>query len=486
LKIETQAREDHQVKVEAEFEPSALEKYKHQAARKISQKGKIPGFRPGKAPYEVIVRLYGEPTIEEEAVEIMVEDVYPQILTEAKIEPSGPGSLQDISKKDPLKFTFIVPLEPVVDLARYREIRKKYSLKVVTSKQVDEFISRLQKNMSTAEPVERPAQIGDLVSLKLGATLLNPGKDDKPELLKDSPLQVVVGDKDPEQNDFLYDGFSENLINLAANDEKSFLYTYPTDSKFEKLRGKEVEFHATIQTVKSLHLPELDDTFAQSVGEFETMEKLRESIKLQIENREKAEYEDTYFDELLEKVMAQSTIKYPPQMLEHEMEHVTESVVEDLSKQKMELDTYLKTIKKEKEIWLEEEIKPAAKKRLERSLVMNEISKAEKIQIKDEELKNEFTNMVSEMQSSSDFKQLEKQLKTERVANAMAMEAATRLIQRNVLNRLKDIATGKAQEIVEPASDEKVDAKTTQPSEKAAEPVKPKKIVKKTAENHTK
>jgi trigger factor len=471
LKIETQARDDHQMKVIAEFETAALDQYKHQAARKIAEKAKIPGFRPGKAPYDVIVRLYGDAAIADEAVEIMVEKVYPDILTEAKIEPSAPGTLENIDKGDPLKFTFIVPLEPTVDLGDYRSARKEYSLKATSKKQVDEYIARLQKSYATAEPVERPAVDGDLVYIKLDATLLNPGEGDKPELLKESPLQVVIGENDAEQNDFPYTGFGDNLKKLAANDEKTIKYTYPADSKFEKLRGKEVDFHVTVQSVKTLHLPELTDEFAQTVGEFDTLEKLRESVKTQLENQARSEYEQDYFEALLDKLVADAKIKYPPQMLEHEMEHVVENVQEDLSRQKMELDTYLKTLKKEKAAWLEEEIKPAARKRLERSLFLDELAKVEKIEVKNDELQTEFTTMISEMQQTSDFKKLEKQLKNERVANAIAMQAATRLLNRHVLNRLKDIATGKADEI-----------KSDEPVEKPVKAVKAKTPKKKETE----
>ena len=386
MKIETEAREDCQMKVSAEFEASALEKYKHQAARKIAQKGKIPGFRPGKAPYDVILRLYGDAAIEEEAVELMVEDVYPQILTEAKIEPSAPGMLEDLSKKDPLKFTFLVPLQPSIDLAGYKEMRKKYALKAVAKKEVDEFIERLRKNYAVAEPVERPAEKGDLVYLKLDAAILNPAEGDKPELLKDSPLQLVIGEADSERGDFPYAGFGDNLVKLSVGGEKTVKYTYPADSRYDQLRGKDVEFHAKVESIKLLKLPELDDSFAQTVGEFENLDKLRDSIKEQLEARAKDEYENTWYEELIDEVVAQAKIKYPNQMIEHEMEHVIESITEDLSKQKMELDTYLKTIKKEKAAWLEEEIKPVAKKRLERTLVMEELTKAEDIQLKNEDL----------------------------------------------------------------------------------------------------
>lgn len=461
------------MKVIAEFESNELEKYKHQAARKIASKGKIPGFRPGKAPYDVIVRVYGEPTIEEEAIEIMVEEQYPKILDEARVNPAAPGILENIDKGNPIKFTFVIPLEPEVDLGDYKSLKKKYTLKPVSTKEIEQFIDRLKKSYATAEPVDRAAKDGDLVYVKLDATLVKPTGDDKAEVLKESPLQVVIGEKDPEVVDFPYPGFGENLKGLKENDEKNIKYTYPVDSTYDKLRGKEIEFHVKVENVKSLTLPEFNDAFAQTVGEFENAEKLRDSIVQQLENRIKAEYEQTYFDELIEMLIKKATIKYPPQVLEHEMEHVQEHVKEDLAKQRMELDTYLKTIKKEKPAWLEEDIKPAAKKRLERSLVLDKLAKEEKVEIKNTDLQQEYTQMISEMQQTTDLKKLEKQLRNERVANAVAMEAASRVLNRQVLNRLKDIATGKVEEkVIEPVVEEKKSkpaSKTTKSKKVATE-----------------
>jgi trigger factor len=488
LKIDIQPQEDHQSKVTAEFPAGELERYKHQAARKIATKGKIPGFRPGKAPYDVIVRLYSDETITEEAIELMVEDQYPKILDEAKIEPAAPGTLENIDKGDPIKFTFVIPLEPTVELGDYKSLRKKYTVKATTEKEIDQFIERLKKSYATAEPVERAAKEGDLVYVKLDAILTNPTADDKPELLKDSPLQVVVGENDPEVVDFPYAGFGDNLKGLKANDEKSVKYTYPETSNYEKLRGKEVEFKVKVENVKSMTLPEVNDAFAQTVGEFDTVEKLRDSIKEQLQNRAKAEYEQGYFDELIDMLIKKATIKYPPQVLEHEMEHVQEHFQEDLSRQHMELETYLKTIKKEKVAWLEDEIKPTARKRLERSLVLDKLAKEEKVEIKNEALQNEYTQIINELQGTTDLKKLQKQLKNERVANSLAMEAASRVLNREVLNRLKDIATGKAEEKPAEVKEEKAEpkakkVKTPSDGEKkvteSTEPVKAKKAAKK-------
>jgi FKBP-type peptidyl-prolyl cis-trans isomerase (trigger factor) len=162
------------------------------------------------------------------------------------------------------------------------------------------------------------------------------------------------------------------------------------------------------------------------------------------------------------------------------MEHVVESIQQDLAQQRMELDTYLKTIKKEKTVWMEEDVKPAAKKRLERSIVLDELAKVEKIEVGNEELQNEFTQMISEMQYGTDPKKLQKELKSERFANALAMEAASRLLNRKVLECLKDIATGKA---AEKAAEKKEEPVAEGDAEK---PVKAKKAAKKeTAETES-
>ncbi len=470
MKINTEARDDHQMKVVAEFEANSLEKYKKQAAHKIAGKAKIPGFRPGKAPYDVVARLYGEPAIEEEAIELMVEDVYPQILDEAKINPAAPGNLEDIDKGDPLKFTFIVPLEPTVDLGKYRDLRKEYSPKPIENSEVDDFIKNLQRTYATAEPVERPAGKDDLVYVKIDAVIQNPAEGDKAELLKDSPLQLVIGENDPEENGFPYPGFGDALVGLSANETKKVEYTYPKDSKYEKLQGKTVEFNVTMQSVKHLTLPELNDEFAKMFGEYETFDQLKNAAREQIENRHNADYDQDYFEGLLEEVTSQSAIKYPPQVLEHEMEHLVEDITHDLSEKHMELDAYLKTIKKEKDAWMEEEIKPAAKKRLEQALVLDELSRAEKIQIGKEDLQTEVTNMLNQISTTTDPKKLQKQLKSERVTNALTMQAANRVLNRNVFNRLKDIATGKAEETAKEsaASDETKPVKAKTAAKKAA------------------
>jgi len=238
LKIETFELEDHRKKITAEFDMDTLERFKHQAARKISQEVKIPGFRPGKAPYDMVRRLYGDKAIQEEAVNLMLEDLYPEVIKESKINPYGPGKLEEITSVDPPKFTFIVPLTPEVELGDYKAMREDYVTPVVTDEKVDDTIERLQRRAGTAEPVERPAQAGDLVAIKLSSRLIQPDEGQEPVLIDESNQEMVAGKPeehmDDEGHEWPYPGFANELVGLSAGDKKVFKYTFSDDGSARK------------------------------------------------------------------------------------------------------------------------------------------------------------------------------------------------------------------------------------------------------------
>jgi len=117
-----------------------------------------------------------------------------------------------------------------------------------------------------------------------------------------------------------------------------------------------------VQNVKKLELPEVTDEFAQTLGNFENVAKLREAVKDQLTTQKKSEYDEDYMERVIDQLTSKATIKYPPQLLNDEIEHAVEHIKQDLAEQQLELDVYLKTLKKDKEKWLEEEIKPVAQK----------------------------------------------------------------------------------------------------------------------------
>ena len=178
MKIETEHLEDHQVKLTVEIEPERMSSSKQIAARKIAKRLKIPGFRPGKAPYPVVLRHAGEAAIVEEAIDVLVSDIYPDLIEEGNIEPYGPGTLENIVSIDPPVFEFVIPLIAKVELGDYKEIRKEYSKADITEEDVDEVISGLQEQQATIEPVDRACEIGDLVTVRFSGVEVNPETED--------------------------------------------------------------------------------------------------------------------------------------------------------------------------------------------------------------------------------------------------------------------------------------------------------------------
>lgn len=448
MKIETVAREDQQTKLIAEIEPETFHRFMHQAARNISKSAKIPGFRPGKAPYEMVVRMFGEDQIQKEAVDLMLEEVYPQILQEADVSPSGPGQLEEIVSMDPPTFSFIVPLQPEVSLGDYQSIQSPYEPEPITDEQVEQTLRRLQRNMATAVPVERPAQQGDMVTFKMSGKRTQPEEGENETLFEESPYQMVAGDVDDDQEEaWPYQGFTQELIGLGENDTKTITYTFDDESPFEDLRGKEAEFHIEVQNVKELDLPELDDEFAQSMGEFETLEDLRKVIRTQLEQNYRQQYDQEYFEDLINDLVSQSTVKYPPHMLNQEIEEFLHGVQHNLERDRLDLDTYLKMREMDRESFIETEVKPAAEQRLMRSLVLEEFARQEKVQVNNEEINAIFNAALQQMQSDEMKKiQSRNRQNPREMANSLTINTVNNIFNQRLMARLKSIASGEPEE----------------------------------------
>jgi trigger factor len=480
LKIETQPRDDHQVSMIVELEPEQMEGAKHRAARRISEKKNIPGFRPGKAPYDVVVRSFGEGAIAEDAVDLLLDEVYPKALEEAKLQPGAAGTLEkveDLDKKP--KFTFIVPLAPSVDLGDYRSIRLPYDWKEPGEDKLNDSIEELRQMYAKTETVDRPIQKGDFVMIDLNGVKANAAEGEAP--LIDRPSLPIFIRPEEKAEEFPFPGFSNELVGLGVSGTKTFTHKYKKTDKDETLQGQTINFNVTVKMVRGSTLPELNDEFAKQAGPFENMEALREAVKANLATQSKAQYDDDYFVKIMEKIKEGAVIKYPPQVVDHEVEHVMEDLKTRLVDQNIDMATYLKSREMDEEKFVAEEARPIAVKRLERSLVMDEIAKLEKIEVSQEMLQSSFQQTWGEYQGDTGFQKMTrgKSQPPKQLMNAVAMESANRAYVQQTLNRLKDIATGQAPElIVENVSEEetktgKVISKKPTTRKKAAGEKKP-------------
>lgn len=453
MKIQSTPRDDHQVKLVVEVENEQLERKMRKAARHISEHAKIPGFRPGKAPFDVVVRYAGEETVRQEAVEMLVDEIYPEVLKEQNIEPGGMGSLEDIVSMDPLTLSFIVPLSPSVDLGKYLDVRVPYTAPVLDEAKVDDSIERYRNYYATMEPVEGAAAEGNVVYIRISGT------SDGEELVPERALQVKITEAAKEsETEWPFKGFGRKLIGLKADDEKSVSKKYDADFSDEKLKGRKVEWKVKVQSVKNQILPELTTEFVKNFGEYESVDAFRDEVRQMLNNDLQAEYDFNFYKDVLAEIKKTAVVKYPPQMLEDEKEQMLHDFTHELSHQRMDLDTYLKVRNTTKEELIEKEITPQAIDRLERSLIMREIAQTEKIQLSEEEIQTGYNEALNDLAQSQNLDELVKKNKKDKVVNAIAMEGASRMMNRRTYETLKAIATGVYKSTSETAAVESADA----------------------------
>ena len=442
MKIETEPRDDHQVTMIVELEIEKLDGARKKAARKIAEKVKISGFRPGKAPYDVVRRLYGDSAITEEAVEILVDEIYPEAVKEANIDPSGAGQLEKIESLEPPKFIFTVPLKPSVKLGDYQSVRLPYEFVSPDAALLDEEINNLRRMYAKTESVERPVQDGDYVLLDVTGQKSKAAESESP-LLERKGFAIVIR-SDEKENEWPFPGFSTNLIGLEPGQNKEFSHKYPKTFTDETLAGENVKFSVLVKTIRSVNMPELDDEFAKKTGLGQNVEELRKRMQDNIELEAHNIYDDQYYENLLDLIKQGSEIKYPPQVLDHELEHVLEDVERRLKNEGIEnLDAYFTMLKTDRETFINEQARPTSIKRLERGLVMDELARVEKIEIENEALEAEFNSMWANLAINDEefAKKTKNGTKASReLIDAVAMDSANRLVTRRVLDRIKEIA----------------------------------------------
>lgn len=453
MKIDQQTLEDHQVKLSVEVETETLNSARRKAARKIAQRVKVPGFRPGKAPYNVIEKQVGAAAIEEEALDIVLDDVYPKILEESGIKPYGPGTLEKVDEeKEPRIFEIRVPLSPEVELGDYKNIRLDFEEKPVTEKDIQSVLDNLREQQAVLESVDRPAQEGDMVYVQLSAERLKPDKDGETALLKERRYPVVIEREDVDSsNEWPFPGFSRQLMGLSANEEKEIKHPFADDSDFEDLRGESATFKIKVEEIKDRILPELNDEFAKSVGEYDDLPSLRAEVETSLKENFERQQTDEYESRIVEKIIELATIKFPPQMLDHEIEHYLEDLEPQLASQGLTMESYLKSRQIEMAD-LRAEVRPRVEERLKKSLVLMEVSRKEEIEIPENELQDLVQERITQLQNALSEEDARRLLSGDSLQGLVSRIMTEEIITRT-LERLRAIAQG--EEIARPAAQAK-------------------------------
>ncbi len=370
LKVTTDPLENCEVLLTVEVDQQQTDKLLKSAAQRISKQVKIPGFRPGKAPYHVIVRRVGEDAVRSEAMDELSQAVFKQALDQAELEPYAPGSLEEVTW-DPLVMKVRVPTPPVVELGDYRAMRLEVEPVEVSQAEVEESLKQVQKEHAVWNPVERPARLGDLITMavseRAGDEVLAEDEDVEYEL-----TEVAEGSRVPD--------LTTPLVGVSAGEDKEFTVTYPETAN-PRYAGKEVTVSVKVHGVKEIELYPLDDDFAQTVGDFDTLEQLKESLAEDIRQRKERRAEDELGQEALKRLVeGAERVEWPKVLEEEEIDRALGQQDRRLQESGLSLDTYL-SIRKQTREQLREEFRPAVQEQLRRSMVLGKLIELEKLSL---------------------------------------------------------------------------------------------------------
>ena len=350
-------------RLKIEIPTEDIEKKIKDTLEKVRQKAKIPGFRPGKTPMNIIEKHFGK-SAEAEAIEKIIPEFYEKALKEADIVPvSQPalGSGINFQRNNPLSLDLTVEIRPKIENLDYSNIKVKDIPVTITDEEIESSLKRLQEGKATYEAAEKEIEAGDLITVDYEIKY-----DDQTSSAKDQVLQVGIEGLPKE--------ISESLIGKKAGDIAEVEAPFPETFHVKALAGKKTFVKNVIKAVKKKNLPAIDAEFAKDMG-FETLEGLRTGVKEEIESAKKNQVMKVQRDEILEKLVNAHTFDVPESMLEKE-----------LSAMLHELKSAGKTGEKDDET-LRSELKPEAIKTAKAMILLSIIGEKEGVTVTDDEIK---------------------------------------------------------------------------------------------------
>ncbi|MBN1876950.1 MAG: trigger factor [Anaerolineae bacterium] len=423
----------HEAQLTVIFDDKTVQDEMRIAARGISRKTNIPGFRKGKAPYAIVLRYFGEEAILQEATEKMLDKFYPEIVDQVEVEPYGPGRLEDV-QVNPLTFKIRVPMQPTVELGDYRSLRLPWAEPEVTEEELSAALEQVRDEHVVLEPAERAAQLDDEVYVDVIGLL------DDEELINEENAQVVL----TEERIFITPGFIEELVGMQAGDERTFTLALSEEEEEPELRGAMVSFTVKMRDVFERVLPELDDALASTAGNFETLEELELDLSRRILEHKSGHAKDDYSNALVQALIAQADVHYPPMMLEEEIEDMIKQTDEHFQHEhKISLEDALRlqgqTMEQHRAT-----LQPHADQRLKRLLVLTKFAQQEAIDVNDDEVVLEYSNLFNTVGLPDELKSQRLDLNSQ-LGQALRVSLHTR----KVMERLMQIGRGEIAEVVE-------------------------------------
>jgi trigger factor len=389
MKTELKELSPTRKQIDIEIEAEAVRAVYDRVSDQYAKQANVPGFRPGHAPRGVVRSRFKE-QIRSEVLRDLIPNAVQAAIDEHQLAPLGEPELNlenneglDQLGQKPISFNIGVEVLPEVELGKYKGLEAARRTRPVKDDDVDRVIEQLRENSASLQPVEdRGAELGDTVTASFHGKFIN---EPDAEPINVDEVDVVLGGQG------VVPAINENLTGIKPDEEKTFLVDYPADFSSKGLAGKQVEYTVKVNAVRLKELPELDDEWAQSLGdEVESLDQLREKVRSDLETQAKDESEGKVRTDILRQLVDAHQFELPERLVEHQTEHRFESVVRDMighgvDPRNPELD------------WekARSSIREQAVYDLRSSLLLERIADEEKIEVSDQEIEDEITAVAA-------------------------------------------------------------------------------------------
>lgn len=390
----------------------------------MGQQLKIAGFRKGKVPASVVRQNVSTEDLNSHTMSDAINRAVPEAFAQENLQPLDRPEVE-VKKHVPnqeLEFTAEVEVLPPTKLGDYKKLKAEKPKITITKKDIDDVIERMQTGFSEKKDVDRAVKDGD------EATIDFKGFDSKGEAFaggegKDYPL--VIGSKS------FIPGFEEGLVGKKAGESFDLSVIFPKDYQAAHLAGQKCKFEVTVNAVKEVVLPKLDDEFAKKCGPFQTVAELKTDVKNEIKAQRENEAKENIKDQLVEQLVKASKPPAPEVLVKDHMKSIETDFTQNLAARGMSIDQYLEDKKLTREEWEKTELHEAATKRVQSALVLSEVSKAEKIAVDDTDVEVRHQQLLQQYTDPN----IRLQLETPEARN----DIYNRLLTEKTLDRLVEL-----------------------------------------------
>ena len=421
MSLQVEKLEKNMAKLTIEASAEDFEKAIQKVYLKARGKINIPGFRKGKAPRKLIEKMYGTGVFYEDAANDLIPTAYAEALKDCDLEiVSRPEiNVTQIEAGKPFIFTAEVAVKPEVTLGEYKGVEVEKSDVEVTEEDINKEVDKERENNSrTIDVDDRAVENGDIIKLDFDGSVDGvPFAGGKAE---NYTLTIGSGSFIP--------GFEDQLIGTKIGEDKDVTVTFPEDYHEKSLAGKEAVFKCKVNAISVKELPEADDEFASEVSEFETLAEYKEDIKKKLTEKKEKAARAKKEAQAIEKAVENATMEIPDAMIDTQVQSMMEDFARRMQSQGLSLEQYFQftgmDVKK-----MHDQMKPEALKRIQNSLVLEAVAKAENIEISDEKVDEEIAKMAEAYKMEVEkLKDLIGESEKDQMKKDLAVQAAADLI----------------------------------------------------------